>query len=68
MAKKKKKWQTGKENKLRAEVRQALKIANKLVLDLEKVKEGMMSKFPAYQGPPYSTPGCAPKRRRRKES
>ena len=66
MAKQKKKWQTQKETKLRAEVNRALKVAEDLLLDLKKVKRDMMSKFPSYSGPPYSNcPPSARKRRRR---
>lgn len=63
MAKKKKKWLTQKENKFRADLAETFKAADKLVLDLKKVKKDMMSKFPSYQGPPFSS--CPPKRRRR---
>jgi hypothetical protein len=64
MAKKKKKWLTkDEERKLRAEVNAALKIAEDLVLDLTKIKKGMMSPFPP--PPPFSY--CPPhlKRQRR---
>ena len=64
MAKKKPKWQTKKENKLRADLRETFKAADKLVLDLKKVKKDMMSKFPSYQGPPFSS--CPPAKRRRR--
>jgi len=67
MAKKKAKWQTGKETKLRKDVADTIRAANKLMLDLKKVQQDMMSKFPSYQGPPYSGPSCprSSKRRRR---
>jgi hypothetical protein len=65
MAKKRKSKLTKKGKKLKAEVNEALKAAEHIVLDLKKIKKDMMSKFPpSYQGVPYSN--CPPPLRRRR--
>lgn len=65
MAKKRKSKLTKKGKKLTAEVNEALKAAEHIVLDLKKIKKGIMSKFPpSYQGVPYSN--CPPSARSRR--